>query len=633
MKHWKYLVIGLGLMLMSFSALAQDNERSPRFLVHLLDYLAKDYGGAVQSGRVISSSEYQEQVEFSESAMETNRGLVETVNRQDISEDLKQLHELIATKASAEDVAVLARSIQTRVIAIAHFEIAPTVWPSLKSGKEIFVQNCVLCHGATGAGDGPGGQSLDPKPANFLDEHMEELSPFQAFNTIRLGVPGTGMAPFHGLSDKEVWDVAFYLKSLRHQDSAAQPVQNIRNPALLKLTATSSDKKIEEAIKRGKIKKGITLAALRNFSGDAIEESSLGTARRLLEEAAGAYRNKEYDSAKTAALRAYLEGIEPIEPRLKASDPKAVSDLEIKMAAVRGAIGSRASVSELKEKIEIAQEAIRQAEKLLASDTMSPGLAFTAAATILLREGFEAVLIIIALLSVIRASGAKRAALWVHGGWVLALGLGALCWVFAGFLVNVSGAQREAIEGITSLFAVLVLLVVGFWLHSQIEIGRWKAFIHGRVQKALEGKNLWALTSIAFVAVFREAIETVLFLKAIAGEGTKEANAAVGAGVLMSLGLVIGMAWLILKYSVKLPIRRLFEASAVIMAGLAVILVGKGIHSFQETGAISVTNPPFSLHFDLLGIYPTWETLLSQLAVLGLVCVLWSLGSKPSRKN
>ncbi len=265
---------------------------------------------------------------------------------------------------------------------------------------------------------------------------------------------------------------------------------------------------------------------------------------------------------------------------------------------------------------------------LLAAKEMSPWVSFMAALAIIIREGFETVLVVIALLGVIRAAGSKRAALWVHGGWITALGLGVIAWFFSGWLMGMSGAQRETLEGAISVFAVLVLLVVGFWLHSQTEIGRWKLFIHGRVQKALDGKNLLGLASIFFVAVFREAFETVLFLRAIWFDAGESSKYAMVSGIVSAVALVILFASAMLKFSAKLPVRKLFEASAVMMAALAVILSGKGIHAFQETDVISVSTPPIAPRFDLLGLYPTWETILTQVAVLGTVVILWSYGKK-----
>lgn len=628
MKTPATLFLILSVFFLGSSAIASE-EANPRFLVHLLDYLAKDYSGAVANGKITSQSEYNEQVEFSETALKTNQMLSETKSNPEIEKDIERLNRLILNKGDATEVAKLARSIQAQVIQIAKVEIAPTQWPSISRGKEIYAQTCFACHGTTGAGDGPAGKALDPKPANFLDAHMGEISPFQAFNTIRLGVPGTGMTPFPSYSDKEVWDLAFYVVSLRHKklSGVSSLDSDDTTPEMLKLVATSSDDKLKEEKKNAAL-----IASLRTHSND--DEgggSSLNHARTQLDEAVKEYKNGDQDAAKSKALKAYLEGIEPVEPRLKATDPSAVSILETKMAAVRSAIEGKQSISEVEDSVTAAKAQIDSAEKLLKSDSMSPWIAFLAAAAIILREGFEAVLFIIALLGVIRAAGSKKAAHYVHGGWVAALGLGVVAWFLSGWLMGMSGAQRETLEGATSLFAVAVLLIVGFWLHSQTEIGRWKAFIHGKVQRALEGKNLYALASIAFIAVFREAFETVLFLRAIWLEGGDGSKFALISGVVGSILFVILLAWALLQYSAKVPIRKLFGVSSVIMLFLAFVLTGKGFHSFQETGALSVTASTSLIRFDLIGLYPTWETLSSQLIVFAIALGLWWIGKKPSQ--
>ena len=607
------------------------NDHSPRFLVHLLDYLAKDYGGAVSNGKILSQSEYNEQVEFSSTALKTSQELPELKSNPEIVKEIEKLNQMILNKGDAPQVAALARSIQSKVIQIAKVEIAPTLWPSLKHGQALYAQTCFACHGNTGKGDGEAGKALKPRPANFLDDHMKEISPFQAFNKIRIGVPGTGMTAYSAYSDKEVWDLAFYVVSLRHKkvgDLLELSKENT-DQHMLQLVATSSDQKLNEELK-DKNKVALIASLRSNSNDDEGGGNSLAIARTQLDGAAQDYKNGDSESAKTKALKAYLEGIEPIEPRLKATNAVAVSILEEKMAAVRSAIEMKKTPDEVATAILAAKAEIASSEKLLQSEKMSPWIAFLAAAAILLREGFEAVLVIIALLGVIRAAGSKRAALWVHGGWISALGLGVVAWFLSGWLMGISGAQRETLEGATSLFAVSVLLIVGFWLHSQTEIGRWKVFIHGKVQRALDGKNLYALASISFIAVFREAFETVLFLRAIWLEGGEDSKAALISGVVGSLTFVILLAWALLKYSAKIPIRKLFGVSSVIMLFLAFVLTGKGLHSFQETGKISITASQSLIHFDFLGLYPTWETLLSQILIFSLAIALWWFGKKPS---
>ncbi len=620
----------------AFSALAAEGPKGPGFLVHLLDYLAKDYGGAVSGGKVTSEGEYHEQVEFSHTATELNKTLTETQANPEIAANLEQLGGLIAAKAEPAAVAKLARQIQKDVIQVAHLAVAPTRWPNLAEGRKMFQDTCAPCHGEGGLGDGPGGGALDPKPANFHSpERMDDMTPYHAFNAIRFGIPGTGMAPFQGFSDAEVWELAFFVVGLRHLDKSPPPASTAPpagvDEARLTEIATSSDDKLAAQVPGTAEDKAAALYWVRTHSVDQGLSSNLDLARGNLAQALELFKSGHDEEAKAKALGAYLEGVEPVEPRLKAADAQAMSELESRMGLVRSAIEARRPVGEVEKAVASANEQLTVAAGLLGNKASSPFLVFLSAAAILLREGFEAVLLILALLGVLRAAKARRATLWVHGGWIAALGLGVVAWFFSGWLLQISGAQRELMEAVTAVFAVVVLLVVGFWLHSQTEIGRWRKFLNEKVKKHLDGKNLIGLASISFLAVFRECFETVLFLRAVwleNGEGTRSAMAA---GVVSSLVLIFVLAWALLRFSAQLPIRKLFTASAVVMAVLAVTLTGKGLHSFQEAGWLTITTPPFRWRWDLFGVYPTWETFLSQGVVLALVTGLWLYGQRPSK--
>jgi high-affinity iron transporter len=616
-----------------------DQTHSPRFLVHLLDYLAKDYSGAVSSdGKVISQSEYNEQAEFAAEALKIGTDLKETQGESEITSQLRNLDAAVKEKQPPEIVVKLARDTQRRVIVVSGIEVYPNKWPDLKVGESLFRQNCVGCHGETGKGDGTGAASLKPPPANLTDRNrMKEISSFNAFNTIRLGVPGTAMVPFQSLSDQDVWALAFFATSIRFKGDGVKsefpPGWDPTSQETLKSAASLSDEMLLQALPGSESDKEKTLSLLRNYSKGEDQNGYLALAKTNLLEAKADYANGNIDSAKSKSLKAYLEGIEPIEPRMKATDPDAVSILEGKMAAVRGAIDGRKSADEVNEAVLAAEKEIDSAGLLIAHKEMSSVVAFFAAFAILLREGFEAVLIILALLGVIRAAGSREAALWVHGGWISALGLGFVAWFTSGWLMALSGAGREMLEGCTSIFAVVVLLYVGFWLHSQSEIGRWKQFLEVKIKGFLHGKNLFGLAAIAFLAVFREAFETVLFLRAIWLEAGPSAKASLAAGVFTSLALVITLSWVALNLSKKLPLRQLFTVSSVIMLFLATILTGKGVHSLQETGLIGVTAIPIHFRSDLAGIFSTGETLGAQAFVIGLVLFLWQYGRRPANSQ
>lgn len=636
MNYFTIIVVaGLSFAFSPSFAEQETTQNSPRFIVHLLDYLAKDYAGAVnEKGKIISSSEYSEQVEFAESVVKTGRSLAELKDNLEFQAKLGRLLKVIQEKAAPQVVAPMARELQREMIGITGIELQPIHWPSLKSGEKLYVQNCALCHGNSGLGDGPAGKGLDPSPANFADAGgMKALSPFAAFNTIRLGVPGTGMMPFPHLSDQEGWELAFYVNSLRFKGGTAGSIPSEwstgKNETLYTV-ASLADSAIKEKIQGDEPYKNGVLQALRLFAGKEDQGSFLFLAETKLNETKGHYQQQDYEAAKTTALQAYLEGIEPIEAKLRASDPNSVPEIEEKMGAVRGGIDSRIPYDELNKKVDTAILKIREIRPIVEDKEMSPWIAFLSAFAVLLREGFEAVLIILALLGITRAAGSRKASAFVHGGWLVAVLLGFVAWVFSGWLMGMSGANRETLEGITSIFAVVVLLYVGFWLHRQTEIGRWKTFLEVKVKGFLVGQKLLGLALISFVAVFREAIETVLFLRAIWLDLGPEAKTALFVGVLSSLGLVIGLSWMALTYSRRLPLKTLFNFSSLMMLVLATILAGKGIHSLQEAGVFGVGALPFRIRFELLGLYPTIQTITAQLTTAFLVLALWVYGKKPS---
>jgi high-affinity iron transporter len=625
---------------------AEDSaEHSPRLLVHLLDYLAVDYGGAVQNGKVLSASEYKEQVEFAKTIVELSHILPEVKASPEIQTAAGDLNRLIQSKADPEKVASLARKIQALVLQVTQLPMAPSQWPNLLSGKQIFQNTCAKCHGTIGKGDGPSAASLDPKPANFLDpQKMQEVTPFHAFNTIRLGVPGTGMTAFPAYSDQDTWNMAFYISSLRYENGAAPADPGLffaRAKSELKLSpekllatlASQPDIEIQKSLTGTPAEKSAKLYALRMKSGGENAQASLDLARLNLEEALADYSGSHFESASRKALRAYVEGVEPVEPRLKANDPQAVADLEQLMGLVRGAINNRKPLPEVTLAVEKAQGALQAAGNILRQQAPSPTLTFTLAFGILMREGFEAVLLIVALLGVIRASGAKKARRWVHGGWLLAVAFGFVAWFFSGQLMNLSGLGRELMEGITGALTVVVLLYLGFWLHSRTEIHRWKHFIEVKVKSALEERNLLQLAFISFLAAFREAIETVLFLRAIWLEGGSETKTALSLGVFAAFVVILLLGWLLLTFSAKIPIKTLFNVSSFIMVSLAVILTGKAVHSFQEVDLVSITLSPLNLRWDWLGLYPTWEPLLFQILVLVVSVCLWIYGKRPPAKK
>lgn len=612
-------------LVLSLSTAAHAAEATPNFIVHILGYVRKDYPVAVEKGKVISAPEYQEQIDFVTAALQTAEALPQLKADSATVSGLKKLNALVQAKGSKEDIAATTLEVERRVIELTGMEVAPLHWPNRLHGKALFQQNCTSCHGVNGQGDGPAGTNLDPKPTNFHDVAMDDTSSFQLFNTIRLGIPGTGMAAFSTFSDKEVWDMAFYVASLRHEAAGAQMPKAPPAGVTLAQAAKLPDSELRKLI-------GAKVGELRMHS--AAEESanaSITIARNKLNEAVEQLRANNREAAQQLAVMAYLEGVEPIEPRLRARNADLVVLVEEKMADVRSAITAGHDAESVKGRVMAAHEALGQAESALAQKELSPALTFWIAAGIFTREAFEAILILITLLGVIRSIGSRKAAYFVHAGWTLAVSVGVAAWFFSGWVMAISGAQREMLEGSIALLAVIVLLYLGFWLHQRSEIGKWRSFIGDMVNTAVTNDKLIILGGVSFMAVFREAFEVVLFLRALLLEAGPSQQVAVAGGVLSSFVLVVILAMAMVRYSARIPVRQLFAISSFVMVGLALILIGKAARSFQEMGWLTITRFPVDIRFELLGLYPTYESLLPQFTVVAASLVVWAWGRRGGR--
>lgn len=262
------------------------------------------------------------------------------------------------------------------------------------------------------------------------------------------------------------------------------------------------------------------------------------------------------------------------------------------------------------------------------------GALFANSLLIILREGFEAILILSAVATSLRASGRTAVLRPFYGGAVAAvaasLGLAAVAHRVGGF-----GAGREAIEGLTCLLAVVVLFFTSYWLISRVEGRRWQEFIRDSVKRAASSDHLGGLAMLAFLVVFREGFETVLFYQALAVEalGTTGGTAAVAGGLvvgLLLLGLLYGaIHW----FGVRVPMRPFFAVTGGLLYLLAIKFAGVGIRELQEAGWLGqhpvAWMPDAAWLRDWLGVFPDALALALQgLLVLALV-VGWFWSRRP----
>jgi high-affinity iron transporter len=251
---------------------------------------------------------------------------------------------------------------------------------------------------------------------------------------------------------------------------------------------------------------------------------------------------------------------------------------------------------------------VNEAETTLAAAEFGPAAAFVASLTVLAREGFEAVLIVLALSGLLVRSGRRDALRYVHAGWTSALVAGIATWIAARRLIEISGADRELIEGASSLIAAGILFYVSYWLIAKVSSRRWQGFLQTRIHGALRGGSLWTLAAIAFIAVYREVFETILFFEAIVTQAGPTGLRAVVFGALAGGLLLATLALGAFRFGLRMPVRRFFVLSSALLYALAVVLGGQGVAALQEAGKLPVTRVPF-VRIDWLGIHPTLESL------------------------
>jgi high-affinity iron transporter len=254
--------------------------------------------------------------------------------------------------------------------------------------------------------------------------------------------------------------------------------------------------------------------------------------------------------------------------------------------------------------------ALDRVETVLAAGNLDAKLAFASAFFILLREGLEAVLVLAAMFAFLGKAGRREAYRYLHIGWAGALAAGVATWAVAAYAIAISGATRELSEGFIALLAAGILFYMGFWLHDKSHADRWQAYINQHLG-SMGGRSLWLLAFLAFIAVYREVFETILFFQALWLQTTPAGQSMVLVGALCGALALALVSWGLLRLSTRLPLGVFFGASAFLMYLLAIVFAGKGIVALQEAGTLPISSVAFP-RVDLLGIYPTVQSLAAQ---------------------
>jgi high-affinity iron transporter len=629
----------LFLAILAFPTAARADDAAVQTAWRLLDYIAVDYRGAVAGGRVISATEYTEMREFSASVTQRLGALPAHQAKARLVADARALEAAVARRAAPDEVDRMARGLGQRLLAAYPVPLAPEAAPDLARGARLYAQHCASCHGASGRADTDMARRLDPPPIAFTDRaRARDRSLFGLYQVIGQGLEGTAMTSFASLSPADRWALAFYAGTLAYPaalarageaDWRANPALRARIPDLERLVSLTPGT-LAGAL--GEDRAAALIAYLRAHP-EALAATggsqALAVAHELLRQSLAAYRAGDRARASELALAAYLDGFEPVEAVLGTRDGGLVVEVEEAMGRLRAAIARGAPVDEVAAEAERIQSLYTRAEAALAPEAGSAASTFLGALAILLREGLEALLIVIAMIGFLRKAERRDMLAYVHIGWVGALVAGVATWWAANRFITISGAGRELTEGFGSLLAAFILLFVGVWMHGKAQVGAWQAYVRDKLDRALTKGSAWFLAFLAFIAVYREVFETIIFFAAMGGEGN--GGALIG-GIAAGVALLALIAWAMLRLSARLPIGKFFQYSSTLIAILAVVLAGKGVAALQEAGMLGIHPLAGFPRSPLLGVYPTVETLLAQgIAILLLVAgFLWTNRKAPA---
>lgn len=575
----------------------------------LVDYIARDYsmGVSVEGGTILKPDEYREMQDLASMLPDYLERLhVPAGSPVDIHS--RELQKSIDQKASVADVRQRAFLLRSDLIVRFSIPTYPAKLPNLSRGKEIYQQSCAICHGSDGKAQTPTARQLVPHPAALAaHEILNTLSPFQVFNAVSYGIQKTSMPAFATLSDDDRWAVASYIFLLPPDLPKPTEVSpKISYQQAMSLTDLEIRNLLQErGLTAGQVNQEISQIRYLAY-GDSGVAANIKKSEEQIKKSVEAYEQGDFKKSLDLAVSAYLDGFEQTETILNTlHGQKLIGNVERGFIRFRQTIRQRGDVRaasrDLLSSLERSESLIHQGNSLSASLTLLGGF------SIIFREGVEAILLLAVIFSVITPLKDHRLKRSVHLSWVLALLLGVLTWCLA--QEAMTGAVRENMEGWISLLAAVVLIYVSFWLIAKKDAEKWKRFLIGKI-KNRNKFGFYTVGMIAFLAVYREVFESVLFIEALRAEALQHI-APLGAGVFLGFLSLLLIAWIIFRLGRRIPIQMFFGISGVFLYGLAVVFVGQGIHNLQQVNWLPLTTVRF-FHLPSLGIFPSLESLGSQ---------------------
>jgi len=614
-------------------AAAQEYAAAARRVAALAQLAAEEYRLGVNEGRIVASAEVDEARLFLAEARRNVATLPSGSTARAVAA-LDSLDRMVARTADPDSVALRVGVMLAqlgRELNIA-FDDVPSQPPSLGRGREIYQSACATCHGVKGRGDGPAGAALTGRPANLADPvALGSSSPLDFYRRITVGVAGTGMAPFeHALSTADRWAVALYAATLRLPPPSGEAPAALRS---FRATARMSDAELLAALGKGATSAEVSaVRAVQDAAPvTAVSDRVFVQMRAQLDSAFEFARAGRREEARTASVDAYIT-FEQVERVLRVKDPGLTAEIEAAFFRLRTRAGSGAGPDELGRIRQDLARGLETAERAIA-DRISPTNVLAQSFIILMREGLEAILVIGALMAFLVRTGNGHRRRDIHLGVGAAVVMSLLTALALETVFALSRSHQERLEGAVMLLAMGTLFYVSYWLLSKMEVAKWNRFVKGKVQEALTRGSALALASVAFLAVFREGFETVLFYKALAVSGGAGSLGPLALGIAIGGVVLAGVYLAINRFGVKLPLKPMFGVTSGLLYYMAFVFAGKGIAELQESGLVSLTPVTWAPRIPVMGIYPTLESLGLQavLVLLAVVALVWTFLIEPRR--
>lgn len=384
------------------------------------------------------------------------------------------------------------------------------------------------------------------------------------------------------------------------------------------------------------VKKYLTLTLLFFVSVVAFVSSSYAVEKKyetwnaiidemdvILNDAYNLYFMKDPEKAKARVNNAYFgfyekHGVE--RAVMSYISGKRGTDTEYQFAKIKRLMSDGAPNKTVRAEIDVILKMLHEDANELDGKKESGWSVLLASFIIIFREGLEAILVIAAISAYLVRSGNIRMVKVVYLSSLFAVFASVLAAIALNSIVNLSGANQEIIEGVAMLTATIVLFFISNWMFSKAEAEAWKNYVEDKVKSAISSGSSIALGFAAFLAVFREGAETILFYQAMLSE-SKEHMDMVWYGLALGT-LVLAVIFIVIRYgTMKLPLKPFFIGTSILMYVMAIAFAGGGIKELQEADIVQVTPVDYIHSIEVLGIYPTAETLAPQLFMVMVVAL------------